>query len=577
MSNLEIKYRKAYPIDVPEARYKGFKPETILLKKGSIYKKGYMPLPCDIIKERDVAVKMRDGITIYVDIYRPVTDKKIPAILNWAPYGKGDTGEFSLEAFPNMLGIPKSSLSGLQSWEGSDPAFWCQNGYAVVHADARGTFNSEGDISYFGSQEGRDGYDTIEHIAKMSWCNGKVGMAGNSWLAIAQWKIAELCPPHLAAIAPWEGLTDPYRDVFARCGVEDTQFPEKVLLTLRGKNNVEDVIENLKLHPLFDDYWADKKVDTSKINIPVYCVSSYANPIHVTGTCRGWRDLTETRKWLRIHNMIEWTDYYKNSSRLDLKKFFDRYLKDIHNNWEETPEVRISVLNPGHKDKTDIAEKSYPPQNLQSDILYLNNENLSLTKLKCNSNAKRNYDLNKCPNIDYIYTFDKATEIIGFPKLKLYLSVSGGKDTDVFVQLQKLNSHGKQVFHQTAKVIPAGDKILPIAKKMGVKALDTLFFAGADGMLRASRRKLASDGDFPEFDGTSEEFLSEGQIVEVTIPIQSIAMRWEKGESLRLRISGHSVKAPSLPGITEPPHPKYDKTFVYSGNKYPSRLIYTYR
>ena len=36
-------------------------------------------------------------------------------------------------------------------------------------------------------QEGRDGCDAVEWVAEQSWCTGKVGMAGNSWLTIAQW------------------------------------------------------------------------------------------------------------------------------------------------------------------------------------------------------------------------------------------------------------------------------------------------------------------------------------------------------------------------------------------------------
>ena len=60
---IEIVYRKSSPIDDPQARYPGFKPGTSTLAAGSIHRKGALPLPCDIIFERDVAVPMRDGIT----------------------------------------------------------------------------------------------------------------------------------------------------------------------------------------------------------------------------------------------------------------------------------------------------------------------------------------------------------------------------------------------------------------------------------------------------------------------------------------------------------------------------------
>lgn len=66
---LEIPVRAALPVSTVSARYTGFKPETVLLKKGSIRLKGYRPLPCDIILERDVAIVLRDGVTIYTDIF----------------------------------------------------------------------------------------------------------------------------------------------------------------------------------------------------------------------------------------------------------------------------------------------------------------------------------------------------------------------------------------------------------------------------------------------------------------------------------------------------------------------------
>ena len=70
-------------------------------------------LPCDILFERDVAVPMRDGVIIYVDIYRPTGSEKIPAIIAWSPYGKKG-GFQTLDQLPGRMGIPVSALSDLQ-------------------------------------------------------------------------------------------------------------------------------------------------------------------------------------------------------------------------------------------------------------------------------------------------------------------------------------------------------------------------------------------------------------------------------------------------------------------------------
>ena len=93
---------------------------------------------------------------------------------------------------------------------GVDPAKWCAWNYAVISVDARGAGASDGNVAIMGTQEGEDGYDVIEAVAKMDWCDGNVALAGNSHLAIVQWFIAAQNPPSLKAIAPWEGCSDLY-------------------------------------------------------------------------------------------------------------------------------------------------------------------------------------------------------------------------------------------------------------------------------------------------------------------------------------------------------------------------------
>ena len=88
-----VPYRRNQPVDVPRARYPGFKPSTTLLKKGTVRREGALPLPCDIIFERDVAVKMRDGITTYTDVFRPVGNETVPGLIAWGPYGKEVGGQ----------------------------------------------------------------------------------------------------------------------------------------------------------------------------------------------------------------------------------------------------------------------------------------------------------------------------------------------------------------------------------------------------------------------------------------------------------------------------------------------------
>ncbi len=159
-----VVYTRHSPIDCTEkgfeANYPGFKQERKTLAKGTVCKKGYGKLPCDIIYERDVEVVLRDGVKIYTDIFRPQTSEPVPAIVAWGPYGKNGSGNQTINAFPGKLGIHTEELSGLFMFEAPDPGYWVDHGYAVCNVDIRGTMMSEGNTPYWGAQDGEDGYDS---------------------------------------------------------------------------------------------------------------------------------------------------------------------------------------------------------------------------------------------------------------------------------------------------------------------------------------------------------------------------------------------------------------------------------
>lgn len=127
--------------------------KRILLPKG--WRQGFSRLPLReaIIWDKDVPVEMRDGTVLRVDIFRPASKEheKLGALVPWSPYGKTGTGLLQTKEYA-YIGVPATKTSGLEKFEGPDPADWCARGYAVVQADARGTFNSEGDMYQFGTQ-----------------------------------------------------------------------------------------------------------------------------------------------------------------------------------------------------------------------------------------------------------------------------------------------------------------------------------------------------------------------------------------------------------------------------------------
>jgi len=118
----------------------------------------------------------------------------------------------------------KLNRSRFAGFESPDPVHWVKNGYAVVQADVRGMHKSEGRAGVLRPLDAQDYYDLIEWVASQLWCTGRVGLMDVSYLAMSQWRVAALKPPHLRAIVPWEGVTDLYREFAFHGGIPETKF-----------------------------------------------------------------------------------------------------------------------------------------------------------------------------------------------------------------------------------------------------------------------------------------------------------------------------------------------------------------
>lgn len=146
-----------------------FAPGTQTLEAGSRIAPAFAPLPVDIVFEKDVALTLRDGVTIYVDLFRPAGAEKVPVIIAWSPYGKGQGTSPSVMGIFAMVGLDNGGLLGLEKFEDPDPAYWCARGYAICNPDIRGVASCEGDSVLWDRQEGRDCYDLVEWLAVQEW------------------------------------------------------------------------------------------------------------------------------------------------------------------------------------------------------------------------------------------------------------------------------------------------------------------------------------------------------------------------------------------------------------------------
>lgn len=524
---MKVPLRKALPVDAPRVRYPGFNPDTLILKAGSVRREGAMPLPCDILLERDVPIRLRDGVTIYADVFRPVGDEACPALLAWSPYGKEIGGQM-LDDVPMRSGVPLSATSGLEKFEGPDPAYWVAHGYAIVNPDKRGAYMSEGNLLYWGHEDALDGCDVIDWIASQKWSNGKVGMTGNSWLTVSQWFIAAERPEHLAAIAPWEGFCDHYRESGTRGGIPAPEFPEMIAETFASAYGMlEDQPRMIVERPFMCDYWEDKAARVENIEIPAYVVASYTNSVHTHGSFAGFRRMASKEKWLRVHNTSEWFDYYTPENVEDLRRFFDHYLKGIDNGWEQTPRVRLSVLNPGGTDIVGRAEEDFPLARTQYHKLYLSAaDSALLTSLPADQAVSEYQSDSARHEVTYRYRMERPTEITGYMKLHLWVSAPDHDDMDLAVRVEKLSRDGQPLPDRTGNLI------------------------AATGLMRVSMRQLdeaRSTEAEPYYTFTTEQKLKPGEIVPVEIEIWPMGLYFDEGEILQLTVGAYQPANAAIP------------------------------
>ena len=501
-----------------------------------------------IICEQDIPVTLRDGTIMYTDIYRPIGQTNIPCIISWAPFGKRP-GDIPTEW--QVMGVPPGTVSRMAKFEAADPGYWCHQGYAVANADPRGVGHSQGDINVFGTQDGRDGYDFIEWLATQHWCNGKTALFGNSGVAMVQWRIAAEQPPHLTCIAPWEGTGDLYRESICEGGILG-HFCEGILRTLAGPGYVDDTMSMIIKYPFINEYWEDKIPKWENIKIPVYTTACWEH-IHLRGSFEGFRRIRSTKKWMRAHREFEWPDTYSNAGLEDLKKFYDRYLKDIRNGWELTPRVRLGVLDAYEYDfQCDRPEKEWPLARTQYKKLYLDAANGALSFNPTAKESKMSYESTQgIANFDIKFTED--IEITGYMKLRLWVEAEGNDDLDIFVSIRKLDEKGE---------------LLPIT------SLEQPSYPGAYGKIRVSRRELDpkwSTDYQPVQACRKEEKLKPGEIVPIDIEIWPHSRIWHKGQQLRIQLSGFYdiggwFIAPVYDVINKGNH------IIHSGGKYDSYL-----
>lgn len=186
--------------------------------------------------EKNVRVKMHDGIHLVADIYRPKTLMKSPVVILRTPYGK------------------RGSIHPYQKLA----VLFASQGYVFIVQDVRGKYASEGEYEPF-VHEGMDGFTTIQWAGQESWSNGKVALYGFSYLGSCAWLTTTFNSLYLKTIIPMFSTQDTY-SIFIEKGIFHLKGVLYWLTTFHGKQETPNL--------------TFKKIKKSLMKLPVSSLDS---------------------------------------------------------------------------------------------------------------------------------------------------------------------------------------------------------------------------------------------------------------------------------------------------------------
>jgi predicted acyl esterase len=517
-----------------------------------------------VVLDRDVAVPMPDGIRLMVNVFRPESDGPRPVILSVSPYGKDDLPQRWHGGLPGM-DFGNVSVSEYAAFEAPDPAFWVPEGYVVIHGNVRGTWNSEGTLQWLSSQDARDYAELIEWAATQPFCDGNVGLCGVSYLAMSQWAVAALNPPHLKAIIPWEGASDQYREFVYQGGLRETRFfPRFYEYRLRASQNPAypagpDLVEESKRHPLDDEFWAAMRPDLTAITVPALVCASWSDQgMHTRGSMEGFKQIASGRKWLYTHGRRKWEVFYSDEAKAAQLQFFDHFLKGRDNGMLGVPRVRLEVRHT--TDQYAVRYESvWPVPRMRATTLYLDVEEAALVPEPRQKNATATYRSTPdgdapAGSAEFGIRFDRDTELTGNIKLKLWITPLHADDADIFVGIRKIDASGAEV-HFSGYQGYLGDIV-------------------AKGWLRLSERNLDPARSTPEqpwLTHASTQKLTAGDIVAAEIEVLPSSTLFEAGSTLQLVVQGHELI--NYPGFGHDDTVNHGDHRIHAGGPYDSHLL----
>jgi uncharacterized protein len=506
----------------------------------------------DVRLLHDQRVPTRDGIALSADVYLPRSGGPLPTIVQWTPY--------------------ESTRERFIAWG----VWFARRGYAAVVVDVRGRYESEGDFIPW-EHDGRDAQDTLTWAAGEQWCNGRIGTWGRSYGGLVQWQLAHLGHPNLQCIAPqvihddyfWDGyFTGGAFQLALTLGAAALWTSALSLITGPSASDIvlnDRVLGHLPLieldevtigrkvdywrlwweHQSNDEYWHAFKHRPELVTVPIFQQGGWFDPYsgsHLRSfaaigdrvsnrvmigpwsheeeveTFRGDVDLSAALTVVRDHELV----------------FYDRYLRDEGNDWEERDPAELFVLgeNLWHGEREwPLPGTAFTPWHLRAG------GELSLDAPGADEQADR-------------YAYDPADPVPTIGGVNSVLTMTQGAQTPIRpgpIDQRPLEArddvlvYTSEKLHHDLWVIGPVEMVLYAASS----ARDTDFIVRlcdvypdgrsiflTEGIIRA-RYRNSNEGD-------STELLEPNEVAEYRIRCYPMANCFKKGHRLRLDVTSSS-------------------------------------
>ncbi|KAK4119835.1 alpha/beta-hydrolase [Parathielavia appendiculata] len=536
--------------------------------------------------EQNATVPLKSSGVVRCNVYRPKTADPVPVLVTYGPYGK----DIHYKDFtPKYSEVNPRHRSAHSAWETPDPGYWAEHGYAVVRADELGLGQSPGLLDTMSRGTADAFVDVVEWAAEQPWSSGKVGLLGISYYAGSQWRVAARKPKGLAAIIPWEGMSDYYRDRCRHGGILSNAFirfwwnrqvitnqygqPGRAASnwgpdTIEGDLSAEELAANRrdqtidnKVHRFRDEpYYASKEYDMGDIEVPLLSVGNWGGILlHLRGNIEGYTHSGSRFKYLRMITGRHDLPFYYDEEVEVQRSFLDAFLKgEDRVGWSQpgkVPPVSL-VLRKGNVGFNNAeAEKAYqrreesewPLARTRYTRFYLApdltlqppNANLPVPDRK--KLTYRALGTMTDPQLIQFTTppFAADTEITGHIVARLCVSMSPDpasatvpSDIDLFLTLRYLGPDGKEVFYTGT----AGDPV-PLTK----------------GWLRTSLRKVNREHPkhrewLPHRDYFSTDVLPviPGEVYAVDVEVWPTNVVVEKGGRVVLEVASGDTQGSGI-------------------------------